>query len=182
MKMLPLTRFGRIRTTDEVSTFKDGKAVITHPRTFVEVEADNGVVVGIVDLAHLLGDLSGRLGDLSGRLDAVEALAKVKPGDTREVEKLKAQIRPVVEGRKKGTEKSAKVRKQNQEDWIAYAKQRIRDMREGEPTLNKSEALDGLTDKDEPWPPGVRRRGRSTLEKAMPTLWDEGQITQRKRK
>jgi hypothetical protein len=184
-KLLPITRFGRIRTTDEIATVRDGKTVITHPRTLVEVEADNGVVVGIVDLADLLGDMSRRLAgfaDMSDRLAAVEALVKVKSGDTPEVEKLKAQIRPVVEGRKKGTEKSAKVRKQNQEDWIAYAKQRIRDMREREPTLNKREAVDRLTDENEDWPPDVRRPGRSTLEKAMPTLWVEGQITRHKRK
>jgi hypothetical protein len=111
----------------------------------LEVEDDDGAVVGTVELQEALTYL----------------------------EKLEAQIRPVVEGRKKGTEKSAKVRKKNQDDWIAYAKSRIRDMRKGEPTLTKSEAIDRLTDKNEPWPPGVRRRGRSTLEKAMPTLWVE---------
>jgi hypothetical protein len=113
-KLLPITRFGRIRTTDEISTVRDGKTVITHPRTLVEVEADNGVVVGIVDLAVLLGDMSRRLAgfaDMSDRLAAVEALAKVKPGDTPEVEKLKKQFADTAKGRKKGSERSAEARR-----------------------------------------------------------------------
>ena len=67
----------------------------------LEVEADNGVVVGIVDLAHLLTDMSRRLASLSNRLADVEALAKVKPGDTPEVEKLKKQFSDTAKGRKR---------------------------------------------------------------------------------
>jgi hypothetical protein len=170
-----MTRFGRLRTTLATSGYTDGILVNKPSKNLLDVIDDNGAVVGTVELEDLLADMNDRLA-------ALEAPAKVKPGDTREVEKPKAPIRPVIEARKKGTEKSAKVRKQNQEDWIAYAKARIRDMRERDSTLTRREAVDRLTDKNEPWPPSVRRPGRSTLEKAMPTLWVEGQVTWQKQK
>jgi hypothetical protein len=174
MKMLPMTRFGRIRTTDEISTIRDGKTVITHPQTLVEVEAENGVVVGIVSLADLLGDMSRRLAglaDMSERLAAVEALATAKPGDTPEVEELKKQFADTAKGRKKGNERSAKARAKNKKHWQTEIGAHIGKMRAKEPDLTNNEIITRLTDKTEPWPFKFKRLSRSTLEKVMP-LWE----------
>jgi hypothetical protein len=184
-KLLPITRFGRIRTTDEISTVRDGKTVITHPRTLVEVEADNGVVVGIVDLAHLLGDMSRRLATQSDqlaaqndqlaaqsdRLAAVEALAKVERGDTPEVARLKKQISATAKGRKKASDRSAEVRGKKRERWLAEIGAHIRTKRTDEPDLTKDEIITLLTDETKPWPFKFRRLSRSSLQKAK-ALWE----------
>jgi hypothetical protein len=163
-----MARLGRIRTTTTVagSPFRAPLRpppvdVIVPAKTLLEVEDDDGAVVGTVELQDLLTDLRERLA-------ALEALAKVKPGDTPEVKKLKKQFSDVAKGRQKGNERSAEARGKSKKRWQTELGAYIRTMRAKEPDLTKDEIITRVIDT---WPFKFKRVGRSTLHKAK-ALWE----------
>jgi hypothetical protein len=120
------------------------------------------------------------------RFAALEALVKVGPGNTPEVEKLEKKVQRLKENAKRAAAASAVGRREQMEDKKDHVASRACAIRKDNPYVTNEQIINMLADKEkEPWPDGLKRPSGRRLADFMSILKREGRIPaaqRRKRK